>query len=122
MKDLEGSQKSFATLIPVGLKKEGEAVFAEPWQAQAFAMTISLFQDGLFTWDEWAETLGIEIAKAGGDDLDGARYYQYWLAALEAIVAKKGSVKSDQLDSLKEAWADAYRDTPHGKPVELKRD
>ena len=28
-------------------------VFAEPWQAQAFAMTLALHQNGLFTWVEW---------------------------------------------------------------------
>ena len=32
-----------------------EQVFAEPWQAQAFAMTVALHDRGLFSWNEWAE-------------------------------------------------------------------
>ena len=29
-------------------------VFREPWEAQAFAMAVSLHERGLFTWPEWA--------------------------------------------------------------------
>ncbi len=122
MKELEGPQKSFATLIPSALKDEGAPVFEEPWQAQAFAMTIALFEQGLFTWDEWAETLGGVIANARDqDDKAGTRYYDFWLQALETIVTAKGAAVGENLTALKEAWAEAYRTTPHGNPVELKR-
>ncbi len=122
MSALEGAEKSFATLIPTALKDDGAPVFEEPWQAQAFAMTIALFEAGLFTWDEWAETLGGAIAQAKGeDDQSGGRYYEFWLAALEQIVAAKGASDAEGLSALKKAWADAYRHTPHGQPVQLKR-
>ena len=39
-------------------------VFREPWQAEAFALALSLNARGLFTWKEWATTLGDEIKKA----------------------------------------------------------
>ena len=39
-------------------------VFREPWQAEAFALALSLHERGLFTWKEWAATLGEEIKKA----------------------------------------------------------
>lgn len=42
----------------------GEPVFREPWEAQAFAMTVLLHQRGLFTWGEWAQALGAQIAGA----------------------------------------------------------
>jgi hypothetical protein len=34
-------------------RDEGEPVFAEPWQAQAFALAVKLSEQGHFTWKEW---------------------------------------------------------------------
>jgi len=98
---------------------EQDRVFAEPWQAQAFALAVQLSARGYFTWKEWTEALAQEIAAAGGDD-DGSRYYEHWLRALERLVTAKGLTDVEALGARKEAWADAYRHTPHGKPVELK--
>jgi hypothetical protein len=39
-------------------------VFREPWEAQAFAMTLALHERGVFTWRQWAATLGEEIKRA----------------------------------------------------------
>ena len=47
-----------------GDAETGGPVFAEPWQAQAFAMAVQLHERGLFTWPEWAETLGRRIRLA----------------------------------------------------------
>jgi hypothetical protein len=41
------------------------------------------------------------------------------VAALERLVAEKGFADPAALAARKEAWADAYRHTPHGQPVEL---
>jgi len=97
-------------------------VFAEPWQAQAFALAVKLSEDGHFTWKEWAAALAGEIKAAAdrGEPDDGTRYYHYWLAALERLVTAKGLADEASLLARKEAWADAYRHTPHGKPVELR--
>ena len=56
--------KALASRIPTLPRDEDGPVFAEPWQAQAFAMAVELSRKGLFTWSEWAETLGAEIAGA----------------------------------------------------------
>jgi len=66
-------------------------VFAEAWQAQAFAMTIELSRQDRFTWSEWATALAAEItaAQARGDADLGDTYYHHWLAALERLVAAK---------------------------------
>ena len=100
---------------------EGGPVFAEPWQAQAFAMAVRLSEQGHFTWKEWAATLAEELRAAAdrGEPDDGSRYYHYWLAALERLVTTKGLTDPAALLARKEAWAEAYRHTPHGKPVEL---
>ncbi len=96
-------------------------VFAEPWQAQAFALAIRLYEQGYFTWNEWAAALAAEIKSAAEDGVldDGSRYYEHWLSALERLAAAKGLTDRAALLNRKQDWADAYRHTPHGKPVEL---
>ncbi len=96
-------------------------VFAEPWQAQAFALAVALHEQGHFTWNEWSATLAAEIraAAARGDADDGSTYYHHWLAALERLVTDKALLTPDGLQARKSAWADAYARTPHGKPVTL---
>jgi nitrile hydratase accessory protein len=94
-----------------------DPVFAEPWQAQAFALTVKLHEAGAFTWNEWAQALSEELK--GDPQDDGSRYYEHWLAALERLVTGRGLASPDALASTKAAWADAYRRTPHGRPVEL---
>jgi nitrile hydratase accessory protein len=99
-------------------------VFAEPWQAQAFAMTIALHQRGLFTWPEWAAALSAEIkaAQAAGDPDLGPTYYEHWLAALEHLVVSKQVSSVDQLRTYRDAWDRAALATPHGQPIHLAND
>lgn len=99
----------------------GGPVFAEPWEAQAFALAVRLSEQGYFTWTEWAAALAQELRAAAGrgEPDDGSRYYHHWLAALERLVTAKGLADPGALLARKEAWAEAYRRTPHGKPVEL---
>ena len=107
-----------STLDPL---TETEPVFAEPWEAQAFALAVKLSEQGYFTWKEWATALARELKAAAdrGEPDDGSRYYHHWLAALERLVAIKGLMDPETMLARKEAWANAYRHTPHGKPVEL---
>jgi nitrile hydratase accessory protein len=99
-------------------------VFAEPWQAQAFAMTIALHERGLFSWPEWAAALSAEIksAQMAGDPDLGPTYYQHWLAALERLVVAKQLSSTDQLKSCRDAWDRAALATPHGQPIDLAND
>jgi nitrile hydratase accessory protein len=98
-------------------------VFREAWEAQAFAMTLSLHERGAFTWTEWASALAAEIkaAQAGGDPDDGDTYYHHWLAALERLVVAKGLATAAALHGTAHAWEEAARATPHGQPIELGR-
>ena len=101
-----------------GLPKDAEGpIFAEPWQAQAFALTVRLNAEGAFAWTEWTEALSRELARHPDDD--GLSYYLHWVAALESLTTERGLVADIDLASRKDAWAKAYRHTPHGKPVEL---
>lgn len=98
-------------------------VFGAPWEAQAFGMAVALHARGCFTWTEWAARLADEIAAATARDEadDGRRYYDYWLAALEKLVAAKGLVPTDELLTRKDEWDRAARATPHGRPILLAR-
>ncbi len=97
-------------------------VFREPWEAQVFAMAVTLHQEGLFTWSEWAQTLAGQIASAHGEaDADhGDTYYRHWLTALETILVHKGVSSADELERYTQAWHHAARHTPHGQPIELR--
>jgi nitrile hydratase accessory protein len=102
-------------------RDEGGPVFAEPWQAQVFALAVKLSEQGHFTWKEWAAALADELKAAAdrGEPDDGSHYYEHWLATLERLVTARGLSDPKALLGRKEAWAEAYRHTPHGKPVEL---
>jgi nitrile hydratase accessory protein len=99
-----------------------EPSFREPWEAQAFAMALALHERGLFSWTEWAEALGREIARAQAEGAEdrGDTYYRHWLAALESIVASKGVSSSEELERYEHAWRQAAERTPHGQPVDLR--
>jgi nitrile hydratase accessory protein len=121
LSQLEASDAERLALLPRLPRDDGGPVFAEPWQAQAFAMAVRLSAQGHFTWSEWAATLADELKSAAdrGAPDDGSHYYEHWLAALERLVTAKALVKSEEMLDRKTAWADAYRHTLHGKPVTL---
>ena len=108
--------------LPQLPRDDGGPVFAEPWHAQAFALAIKLSELGHFTWKEWAAALAEELKSGSdrGEPDDGSHYYEHWLATLERLVTAKGLSDPAAMLARKEAWVDAYRHTPHGKPVELR--
>ena len=97
-------------------------VFREPWEAHAFALALTLHDQGLFGWTEWAAMLGEEIkkAQAAGDPDVGTTYYRHWMATLERMVAEKGVTTADALTRYCHAWDRAAHRTPHGAPIELR--
>ena len=102
-------------------KDESGPVFKEPWQAQAFAVAVSLCEQGYFSWSEWVEQFSaqVKLAQQSGDPDLGDTYYNHWLKSLEVIVSEKQIIAISELKARKEAWREAYLRTPHGKSVEL---
>jgi nitrile hydratase accessory protein len=98
--------------LPPGLD---EPVFEQPWQAQAFAMTVHLHDRGLFSWGEWAEELGRQVKS-------GDPYYDCWLRALEVMLARKSAASPDEIEETAATWMRAAHATPHGQPVVLEND
>ena len=121
-----GLARAAEGVAPIPRDEEGAPVFREPWEAQAFAMTLALHERGLFTWNEWAQALGAEIAWAErsgeGACRDGSDFYRHWLAAAERLVAEKGVASPEDLRSHRDAWERAARATPHGAPILIGND
>jgi len=107
--------------MPLPVASDQGTVFAEPWQAHAFAMTVALHERGLFSWKEWAAALSqqIGLAIAAGDADDGSGYYRHWLNALEALIIERRLASAEQIHELEHAWEDAAQRTPHGQPIVL---
>ena len=108
-------------LVPGIPADDDGPVFNEPWQAEVFALTLSLHASHLFTWTEWAETLSASIhdAQLNGDPDLGNTYYDHWLNALEKMLISKGIANDAKLQQLQHAWDKAARATPHGEPITL---
>ena len=108
--------------LPLLPRDDEGPVFNAPWEAEAFAMAVSLHTRGVFTWREWADTLAAELAAAAtrGEDDDGTHYYEHWLAALEKLVATKNVLTTEELEQRVTEWDEAARATPHGSPIELR--
>ncbi|WP_296386156.1 nitrile hydratase accessory protein [Reyranella sp.] len=123
MTDIDPQAASDAARAVPGVPCDAEGpTFREPWEAQAFAMALALHARGVFTWPEWAATLGAEIkrAQASGDPDTGETYYRHWLAALERLVEEKGIASAAQRTRYYDAWDHAADRTAHGQPIELK--
>jgi nitrile hydratase accessory protein len=119
--DSAAARRAVSEVPSIPCDAEGP-VFREPWEAQAFALALSLHERGVFTWTEWAATLGEEIKKAqgAGDPDTGETYYHHWLNALERLVAEKGVTNRQTLMRYHDAWDHAADRTPHGTPIELR--
>ncbi|MGV7217617.1 nitrile hydratase accessory protein [Bradyrhizobium sp. UFLA05-112] len=108
--------------VPSIPRDDDGPVFRAPWEAQAFAMALTLHERGVFTWSEWASALAEEIrrAQAAGDPDTGETYYLHWLATLEKLVATKGVTSTETLHRYRNAWDHAADRTPHGQPIVLR--
>ncbi len=120
----EALSEAAAAVAPIPRGDDGAPVFAAPWEAQAFAMTLALHERGLFTWTEWAAALAKEIkqAQGAGDPDDGSTYYRHWLSAIERLAAEKGVTSAAALHERRAAWDRAAHATPHGQPILLEND
>jgi len=117
------SAERLAALPRLPREKEGP-VFAEPWQAHAFALAVQLSEAGHFTWTEWVAALGAELKAAAerGTPDDGSRYYQHWLAALERLVTEKGLADQEALAARHRYLGTGLSPPPHRGPVERGSD
>jgi nitrile hydratase accessory protein len=118
---IDQAARHAAAEVPSVPRDADGPVFREPWEAQAFAITLALHERKLFSWADWAAMLAEEIkrAQAQGDPDTGETYYHHWLAALERMIAEKGLADTARLADTRRAWARAAARTEHGQPIEL---
>ena len=64
---------------------DGEA-FHHEWEARVFAINRMLLQAGVYTLDEFRFT----IESMEPEHYSGSSYYERWLFAVEALLARKG--------------------------------
>lgn len=86
-------------MLPARYKDIEGPVFREPWEAQAFAMTLKLHEEGHFTWVEWADYLSHEVSHGSPDADGGSDYYRLWVQALERLIADKQLLVSADINS-----------------------
>jgi nitrile hydratase accessory protein len=93
--------------LPLLPRDDDGPVFAEPWQAQAFAMVAGLIDSQMVSREEWAERLGavLKEAEERGEYDTGVHYYDHWLVALEGLVVEKGFAGLQELTKEKEEIA-----------------
>jgi nitrile hydratase accessory protein len=72
-------------------RKSGELVFHDDWERRAFALAVSLAEQGLFEWREFQQQLIAAVAEAERDDPQhpSRGYYESWLLSLERVLTKK---------------------------------
>lgn len=101
-----------------GLKNGEEVRFSEPWQAQVFALTVSLSERGAFSWTEWAEVFSKHLASSDAAD-DASDYFHHWIEALVELLESKDITEASKIAEVAAAWKRAAEETPHGQPIEL---
>ena len=86
-------------------RRNGELVFAEPWQSRAFGIAVALHAKVGFPWSEFQKKLIEAVAAAPPDESKDPTeiYYRQWLTALERLVLEQGLVSGDELERRKRA-------------------
>lgn len=108
-------------ILPL-LKDSGRPVFADSWEAQAFALANLLIEKGFLTRAQWVEIFSQEIkaAQGRGDPDRGDTYFQHWMAALERIMVERDLISRPALQEQELLWLRAVENTPHGVAIALE--
>jgi nitrile hydratase accessory protein len=88
-------------------RRNGELVFAAPWEGRLFGVTLALCQAGRFEWEEFRVLLIAEIEgwEAAGHPAETWSYYRCWQAAFERVLAAKRLCAPSELDDRAESLA-----------------
>lgn len=83
-------------------RTDEDRVFAEPWQARAFALALALSERGLFSLRDFqAALIGRITSFEKSQPIVGtADYYTRWIEALEDLLGQKGMLLGDRLSLL----------------------
>jgi nitrile hydratase accessory protein len=79
-------------------RKNGEMVFAAPWEGRVFGMAVALSDEQVYDWNDFRDRLVAEIAAAEQHG-DVSGYYERWLASFERLLLEMGAITAEELDS-----------------------
>lgn len=85
-------------------RKNGELVFAAPWEGRAFGLAVLLSEKGAYDWDDFRTRLVDAIARGG------EAYYESWLDALEFLVQARGMISAGELSKRTDEYIALERD------------
>lgn len=73
-------------------RKSGEMIFHNDWERRAFAIAVSLAEQGYYSWPQFQNQLIEAVAEAEQNDSQHPTrgYYESWLAALEKLLMDIG--------------------------------
>lgn len=92
-------------------RKNGELVFAAPWEGRAFGMAVALRERGVYDWNAFRDRLIAAIAAADCKP-EGERpaYNESWLAALERLLVDTGVLTRAEIEARVEEFEHGERD------------
>jgi nitrile hydratase accessory protein len=90
-------------------RRNGELVFAAPWEARAFGMAVALNESGLYEWRDFSQGLAAQTAAAEQHGLPPS-YYERWLATLEKLAIARGLLTPEEIEARTAAYASGAHD------------
>jgi nitrile hydratase accessory protein len=93
-------------------RKNGELVFAAPWEARAFGLAVALNEAGVYPWRDFSQGLAAETAAAEQHGAP-ASYYERWLETLAKLAIAKGLVTPEELEARTTVYALGAHDEHH---------
>lgn len=85
-------------------RKNGELVFAAPWEGRAFGLAVLLSEKGAYAWNDFRTQLVGEIAEGHES------YYESWLEALENVLTAHGVVTAQEVEQRAREYVALERD------------
>lgn len=79
-------------------RRNGELVFAAPWEGRVFGLAVALSENRAFAWDDFRDRLVAEIV-AAEEHGDESGYYERWLASFERLLLDTGVLTAEEVDS-----------------------
>jgi nitrile hydratase accessory protein len=88
-------------------RRNGELVFAEPWEGRAFGLVMALVDRGVLSYDAFRDALIARIAawEAAPPPGECWSYYRCWLQALEEVLDEQALVVTGDVDARTVAFA-----------------
>ncbi len=87
-------------------RRNGEIVFAAPWESRVFGATLALVERGALDWEAFRARLIARVAEHDAHHAgEPTPYWSCWLAALESVLADAGVCRPIDLEARERSLA-----------------